>query len=225
MKTKNRGVQTRKAHPLSVHGHLIPNFVYDPIIDPITGLVAFPCFFKKLPSVIPHLLNKYGGFGLAIGDVDHLKSYVEDINATDPMMFGHLAGNLYMSNLGKISLSVFNQFVFPWSCLSTFGGDKIIFVCAGTDRDQFRDFVKHLHQEVAKQLPRTISFATGWFSKSQDVGDVILQQAEANQLCISAISMIDRALLMKKKKRKEYESFIFEENTKWLRNNQWSNHE
>ena len=70
--------------------------------DPVTGLLGFPEFYACLPSFLADQARCGRLVGIAIGDVDHLKSFVEDTNATDPGSFGHLAGNALMATLGRI---------------------------------------------------------------------------------------------------------------------------
>jgi hypothetical protein len=51
--------------------------------DPLTGLVASPGFFARLPGLVERSLTASRPVGLAIGDVDNLKDYVEGVKAVD----------------------------------------------------------------------------------------------------------------------------------------------
>lgn len=203
-----------------IHGRWADEYV----LDPITGLIAFPNFIDTLPSLILKLLNDHGSIGLAIGDVNNLKSYVETLNDENPWMFGHLAGNAFMSKLGTISLSFFKKIDYPWSCISTFGGDEIILACAGKSQIQFLQSVRNLSQELETNLPRSVSFAAGWFAVPANVERLTLSENEVESLCISAISLVDKALFSGKHKRKlenNQVAFISVLETRWLKQNKW----
>lgn len=51
--------------------------------DPITGLVAWPGFFTRLPGIVEDTVAAGHRLGIAIGDVDNLKDYVEGAKAVD----------------------------------------------------------------------------------------------------------------------------------------------
>lgn len=128
--------------------------------DPVTGLVGFPEFSACLPAFLVHQTTLGRSVGIAIGDVDHLKSYVEDTNATYQNSFGHLAGNAYMAALGRICSSWFHASRFPAGCVSTFGGDEIIATAAVVDPHVFRAAISTLRDRCREQLPRPVSFVT-----------------------------------------------------------------
>ncbi len=205
-----------------VWGHW--NNTYVP--DPITGLVAFPSFLKTFKCLFGELLYTFDGVGLAIGDVDHLKTYVESIRNKDPLMFGHLAGNAFMSKLGAIGLGAFEQMSFPWRCLATFGGDEIILAGAGCSRAAFVTSVQSLSEKLAAGLPRTVSFAHGWFALSREQRCSRISDAAAASLSVSVIAMVDRALFSCKAQRDKLGSsqppVITMMKTRWLRGDQWT---
>lgn len=193
-------------------------------LDTITGLVAFPCFLECFATQLRILLRTYGSVGIAIGDVDHLKSFVETSNRENPLLFGHLVGNAFMSRLGYISLSVFEQLAFSWRCLATFGGDEIIVVCAGSTRLAFHAAIDQLAQELAAKLPRTVSFAQGWFSIEQDTPD--LDQMDRVSLCLSPLALVDHALFAAKQRRgctdqHQHVPIITTLKERWLYEKQW----
>jgi len=103
--------------------------------------------------------------------------------------------------LGEISLSAFEKLKYPWSALSTFGGDEMILVCAGKTQDDFYQSVENFHQELADHLPLSVSFAAGQFAVSSDYK---ITNQDALYLCASAISIVDQALLEGKKWTKKY---------------------
>jgi hypothetical protein len=53
-------------------------------LDPITGLVAFPDFHAVFGTHLAAALAVGNAVGVAIGDVDDLKGYVECSNTRDP---------------------------------------------------------------------------------------------------------------------------------------------
>lgn len=195
------------------------------VIDPITGLVAFPSFMSTFPLLFRGLLNTYGSLGMAIGDVDNLKSYVESRNHSDPHIFGHLAGNAFMANVGRISLSVFERMPFPWKCVATFGGDEVILACAGTSRSVFASCVNDLSHTLSNNLPRTVSFAHGWFSVSADARQPTLTDDDSSFLCMSILAQVDRALFASKKRRRDHKNIrsskITSMRVRWLSNREW----
>lgn len=126
--------------------------------DPITGLVAWPGFYADLPRRLAAALTNGRFIGLAIGDVDHLKDYVEQVRAADAESFGHLAGNAVMTRLGTVARH------WLWSdgptdaCLATFGGDEIILIAEVPDEPAFEIHVCELRTALCDTLPCTVSF-------------------------------------------------------------------
>src|SRR5260221_7176155 len=200
------------------------NDVY--VLDPITGLVAFPSFLKTFKYLFTELLYSFNGVGLAIGDVDHLKTYVESVRNKDPLMFGHLAGNAFMSKLGMIGLGAFEQMPFPWRCLATFGGDEIILAGAGCSRSAFVSSVQGLSGTLSASLPRTVSFAHGWFALSREQRCRTIDDVSAASLSLSVIAMVDRALFNCKAQRDKLGTsnlpMVTMMKTRWLRGDRWT---
>ncbi len=127
-------------------------------IDPITGLVAFPDFHAEFPDVLGKAVAEKVTVGIAIGDVDDLKAYVED-DRNDPLSFGHLAGFAVMSRLGAEATRWFWDNRPAAGCVSTFGGDEIIVTIAVDGQATFLDLVHGLQDRLNAVLPRTVSFA------------------------------------------------------------------
>jgi GGDEF domain-containing protein len=127
--------------------------------DAVTGLVAFPDFHKRIPAHATATLRGEGLVGLAIGDVDGLKSYVERVNATDPDCYGHLAGNKVMTRLGAVTRRWFHEQVWRSGCVATFGGDEVIVAAALDDAVDFYRSILLLSDRLADALPVPVSFA------------------------------------------------------------------
>lgn len=159
--------------------------------DPVTGLVGFPEFATCLAAFLTDQARLGQPVGIAIGDVDHLKSYVEDTNSTQPASFGHLAGNAYMAALGRICSSWFHASRFPAGCVSTFGGDEVIITATVAGRRAFAAAVSTLRDHCRRQLPRSVSFAT----------TVITPQPDQNWNADGVLSAVDAALFRRKSAR------------------------
>lgn len=190
--------------------------------DPVTGFLSFPSFFNALAKEFPFIFQKYGAIGVAIGDVDNLKSCFQSVDESNPWEFGHLAGNAFMAQLGKVGLSAFKKLEFPWGMLSTFGGDEIILVSAGKSLDHFHQSVESLHRSLAEQLPLSVSFAAGWFIQEEQKP---LTQQDGMYLSASLISIVDRALLEGKNYLKSKEpvghTFVKKIQPYWLKEGKW----
>lgn len=161
--------------------------------DPVTGLVGFPEFHACLPSFLTRQADRGRLVGIAIGDVDHLKSFVEDTNVTDRAAFGHLAGNAVMSALGRICSSWFHTRRFSSGCVSTFGGDEVIVAAALHSASEFTAALSALRDRCRAQLPRSVSFAH----------TVITPQPGTDWTGCAAetLSAVDRALFRRKADR------------------------
>jgi GGDEF domain-containing protein len=126
--------------------------------DPIPGLVAWPGFFARLPGLVEESLTARRYVGLAIGDVDNLKDYVEGVKAVDAQSFGHLAGIALMGRLGTTA----RQWL--WTdgpatvCLATFGGDEVVLLAETDSETAFLGEVTGLRDHLCRGLPRTVSF-------------------------------------------------------------------
>jgi GGDEF domain-containing protein len=169
-------------------------------LDPITGLLAFPVFHQHWPDCFRDHLAAGRSVGIAVGDVDNLKHYVERSKTKDPRLFGHLAGNALMSDLGRVALEWFHEWNPPWAVLSTFGGDEIILACAGMERRDFKAGVQALCARHGERLPCTVSYAGGWFESGRDLpwkGESFFNNY------VDALVLVDRALFRHKVHRKK----------------------
>lgn len=167
--------------------------------DPITGLVAFPDFHHMLPGILEDCRQREVQLGLAIGDVDDLKHYVEESKSSDPAAFGHVAGCGLMQSLGTLAVRWFEEMDPQVGCLATFGGDEIIValpVQAGQEGD-FVERVGSLRDLLGEGLPRTVSFGCGVLP----VSDLHRSQAapDPDEVAVRLLSAIDCALFRSKK--------------------------
>jgi GGDEF domain-containing protein len=168
--------------------------------DPITGLVAYPDFDEEFPALLWQSLQDGHTVGLAVGDVDRLKEYVEAANAADPMSFGHLAGNALMRQLGEVTTMWFHQQEFAGACASTFGGDEIILAARTKSLAAFHDAVGCLAHVLAAALPRTVSFALATLSHG-DLPCMAPGPGWDRHLYVHLISAVDRCLFAAKATR------------------------
>lgn len=168
--------------------------------DPITGLVAYPDFDDEFPGLLWQSLQAGHTVGLAVGDVDHLKEYVEAANAADPMSFGHLAGNAFMRQLGEVTATWFHRQAFGRGCASTFGGDEVILAARTAGLATFHGSVVSLARRLAAELPRTVSFALATLSPT-DVPPVVPGPGWSRHLYVHLVSAIDRRLFAAKATR------------------------
>lgn len=169
--------------------------------DPITGLVAFPDFHEQIAHHLACSLERGVSIGLAIGDVDHLKAYVEAFNSTDPASFGHLAGNALMASLGEVACEWFAAAAFACGCISTFGGDEVVLAAETCCAEDFGSSVGDLRDRLRLRLPRPVSFAFAVLQPAQhDLSDRP-RRDWMSQTYLHLISAVDRALFARKASR------------------------
>jgi GGDEF domain-containing protein len=169
-------------------------------IDPITGLVAFPDFHAEFPNVLHEAAVQGTSVGIAIGDVDDLKAYVEGDNARDPYSFGHLAGFRVMSQLGEIAQRWFWDQRPAAGCVSTFGGDEIILAAAVARPATFAVMVADLQRRLNTALPCTVSFAAAVVGSAGR--DPVLAGTTADEFYLRAMTTLDRHLFDRKATRR-----------------------
>lgn len=166
--------------------------------DPVTGLLSFPCFREGFVAYLPDHLTMGRPVGIAVGDVDDLKGYIRHRDPSDPLRFGHLAGNALMARLGRSALRWLGSSPVRSAALSTFGGDEIILVASGISRPDFDAEVRSLAERLRRELPRPVSFAYGWFCP----GDAPPAPGQPfREPSLGAVSLVDRALLRSKARR------------------------
>jgi GGDEF domain-containing protein len=161
--------------------------------DPITGLVAWPGFFARLPGLIAAAIDQGHSVGLAIGDVDHLKGYVEGAKAVDAQSFGHLAGNAFMRRLGTLARNWLWRSSPEHSCLATFGGDEIVLIATTADEHAFLTIVEDLRDQLCAGLPRTVSFGTGVISPA-DLPTTVVGDHWWREFTVHTIGAIEHSL-------------------------------
>ncbi|MPZ62119.1 MAG: diguanylate cyclase [Propionibacteriales bacterium] len=169
--------------------------------DPITGLVAWPGFFAQLPRLMEEALRYGQCVGLAIGDVDDLKSYVEDMKARDAQSFGHLAGNAFMGRLGTIARNWLHADSVHEGCLATFGGDEVVLASVTKGGAAFLPQVHRLRDALRSALPRTVAFAATVI-EPQTIPGEITGDHWWREFCVHEIGRVERALFENKEARR-----------------------
>ncbi|MEU4378489.1 GGDEF domain-containing protein [Micromonospora echinofusca] len=164
--------------------------------DPITGLVAFPDFNAALPTMIGECFGAGQSLGLAIGDVDGLKEYVERSRDVDPRAFGHMAGCALMNELGSVAAQWFDDMPYDAGCVATFGGDEVI-VAVRLDRQErslFPERLGVLRDRMIERLPRTVSFGYGVFPHDTVLGE----RDDARETADLMLGSVDQMLFREK---------------------------
>jgi GGDEF domain-containing protein len=169
------------------------------LCDPLTLLVAYPSFQDYMVKHFSSLLAQ--GIHLAIGDVDDLKRYVIESRSSNPMLFGHIAGNECMQKVGKIT----NQWastVFTldhFSLCGAFGGDEVIIAASGITYKYFHQAVLDLAARLREGAPRPLSFATATTTATST--PIVDPYSLFRKLVIN----VDMALFNQKNKRLEHD--------------------
>jgi GGDEF domain-containing protein len=181
--------------PLPVNG-----WCADARQDPITGLVAFPDFNFMMPEILAFCHRNGLDLGIAIGDVDNLKEYVESAKGRDPSAFGHIAGCALMQSLGVVAVRWFDTVTAAYGCVSTFGGDEIIVVLAVEPAAEaaFELAIIDLRNALFDALPRSVSF--GWTVAHLNDGGAPthVDRRRYRTQSTELLSAVDRALFRQK---------------------------
>ncbi|WP_141658786.1 nucleotidyl cyclase domain-containing protein [Carbonactinospora thermoautotrophica] len=142
---------------LPVAGSWLPNAQ----VCPHTGLVGWPDFHRDAPELIARSLMAGRNLGLAIGDVDGLKSLAENYD------LGHVAANVFMGQLGGIIRDWFCDQKTNAGCAACFGGDETLIVLQLDTLDSLIGALRDLQGRVKTAgLSRTVSFAAALLTAS-----------------------------------------------------------
>jgi GGDEF domain-containing protein len=152
--------------------------------DPISGLVAWPGYFARLPALLGDHLHSGRSVGLSIGQVENLSGYVEDI--------GHVAGVELVTRLGATAREWLLDDDVRHGCLATFGGGEIVFAAEARSEAAYVEHVGRLRAALVEALPRSVSFVATFLeagSISESVADDGWQD-----FCVQVIARMERAL-------------------------------
>ena len=172
--------------------------------DPITGLVAWPQFERALPELLVDRLRAGRVVGMAIGDCDEFKRFVERERAADPRTWGHQVGNKVMADLGRLARCWLDRLDerIPAAALATFGGDEVIVVADVTGGPPFAETVGDLAELFRTFLPVTVSFAHCTLAPAALPAGVVGEEWPA-EWTAHVIGRIDRALFGAKRARRD----------------------
>lgn len=194
------GLSTSYAHTRPSNPPLpVATWCADARQDPITGLVAFPDFNFVLPEILSSCRMQQLALGIAIGDVDNLKEYVENTRSRNAGAYGHMAGCALMQTLGQTAARWFTALNPSLGCAATFGGDEIIIVLAVRPGDDtvFESLIVDLRNEFYDSLPRSVSF--GWTVAFEDpVSPVDEGWKHYRSRSTELLSAVDRTLFRQK---------------------------
>lgn len=175
--------------------------------DPTTGLYAFTDFIAALPRLLASYSAGVGrpvGIGLAVGDVDGLKSLIEA--PPDPVsgLSGHIRGNHFMSTLGHVITDFAQELGSHGVGIATFGGDEIILAMPAPCPMSFATFIGGMRESCSRTLPLTISFLWTWISSAEDS-----ERFPGHRDYYAVLMALDRALVQRKLARKPGEERSF----------------
>lgn len=132
------------------------------LCDPLTSLLSYKSF-KTAAEYYLTLSSKV--VNLAIGDVDNLKNYVTSQNRREEKLFGHLAGNNCMEQIGRIVNHWSEELLKEKELLcGTFGGDEIIVWTIGCNSRDFNAAIIDLSTKIKENCPVTCSFVSASIS-------------------------------------------------------------
>lgn len=170
--------------------------------DPVTGLVAWPGFFARLPGVVAEHLCAGSPVGLAIGDVDDFAGYVASMSTADVRSFGHLAGIELRACLGETARDWLHDDGVGDGCLATFGGDDLVFAAATESEAAFQGQVARLRAVLTDALPLSVSFAAAVLDGHTSRPPHTAADSEWRALCAGVLGRVERALLAQKRARR-----------------------
>ncbi len=177
--------------------------------DPITGLIAWPQFEHALPHLLRDAAQAGRTVGLAIGDCDEFKAFVERERAVDPRTWGHQVGNKVMADLGRLARCWLDRLDerIPAAALATFGGDEILVVADTTDGPPFRVLIAELRDLFRTFLPVTVSFAYATLDQAA-LPTSTIGETWPTEWTSHVIGGIDRTLFSAKRARRDHRADI-----------------
>ena len=170
--------------------------------DPITGLVAWPGFFARLPTLLAEHLYARRSVGLSIGKVQDLSGYIESMSAADTSTFGHLAGVELATRLGVTARDWLQADDVRDGCLATFGGGEIVFVAAARSESSFVGHVGGLRAALVDALPCGVSFVATVLEPPL-LSDPVADDGWRD-FCVQVLGRVERALLAQMSARRHH---------------------
>jgi hypothetical protein len=162
--------------------------------DPVSGLVAWPGFFARLPHLVDEHLQAGRSVGLSLGEVHDLAGYVETMSVADASSSGRIAGVELVSRMGATARDWLQADDVRNGCLATFGGAEIVFVADTRSEATFIDHVGRLRAALGDTLPRSVSFAATVLD-ARFIPDSVASD-RWRDFCVHVIARVERALLV-----------------------------
>jgi GGDEF domain-containing protein len=170
--------------------------------DPLTGFVAWPGFFARLPGMLAEQLQAGRSVGFAIGEVNDLSGYIEGLSAADARAVGHLAGVELVTRLGATARDWLHDDDVRDGCLATFGRGEIVFVAEARSEAAFVSHVGRLRAGLVDALPRNVSFVATVLD-ARSVSHSVADDAWRD-FCVEVIGRVERALFAQTSARRHH---------------------
>lgn len=142
--------------------------------DSLTGLLNHGAILEALDHAMKRSLREESTLGIVLADLDHFKR----INDT----YGHLTGDLILQEYAQRV----SQAVRPYDDVGRYGGEEILIVLPGFDREGAMERLTELHTAVSatpfecrgESIQVTSSFGFTWMGPEADTISSIVERAD-----------------------------------------------
>ena len=142
--------------------------------DSLTGLLNHGAILEALDHAMKRSLREGSALGLVLADLDHFKR----VNDT----YGHLAGDTILQEYAQR----ISQAVRPYDDVGRYGGEEILIILPGFDRDGAIERLAELHAAICAKpfecqgdlIPVTSSFGFTWLSSDADTISSMVDRAD-----------------------------------------------
>ena len=142
--------------------------------DSLTGLLNHGAILQALDHAIDRCLREGCTLGIVLADLDHFKR----INDT----YGHLTGDLILQEYGRRV----QQCVRPYDQVGRYGGEEVLIILPGFDRETAMDRLLELHTAICCEpydckgqlISVTCSFGFTWLGSDVDTTGSMVERAD-----------------------------------------------
>jgi diguanylate cyclase (GGDEF)-like protein len=142
--------------------------------DSLTGLLNHGAILEALDHAMKRSLRDGSTLGIVLADLDHFKR----VNDT----YGHLAGDQVLQEYGQRV----SQSVRPYDDVGRYGGEELLIILPGFDREGAMERLTGLHAAICGQpfechgdlIPVTCSFGFTWLSPEDDTISSMVDRAD-----------------------------------------------
>jgi len=142
--------------------------------DSLTGLLNHGAILEALDHAMKRSLREGSTLGIVLADLDHFKR----VNDT----YGHLAGDTILQEYAQRV----SQAVRPYDDVGRYGGEEILIILPGFDRDGAAERLAELHEAICAKpfecqgdlIPVTCSFGFTWLSSDADTISSMVDRAD-----------------------------------------------